>query len=94
MALGKQVISEADLDRAILVAFNRENAPDFDQSKNLSLESPFKQDWKYFINVTNGGVIEVTPDELYKKVRHPLVTPVTGATTLLTSPPSMMRVAQ
>lgn len=58
------IVVEGAQDRAIQIAFERENAAGFGSQNRNEI---FRQRWRFSINVANGGLKEIEPEALYKK---------------------------
>ncbi len=63
---GRKVVAEGTSASPVQIKFNRGNATRFSSSGNHRNEI-FKLDWNYALTVTNGGLVEIKPESLYKK---------------------------
>ncbi len=64
----KEAVVEGANERVIQISFNRENDENFNSKYRLNRKERFNQRWRYSISVANGGLKEILPEVLYKKL--------------------------
>jgi len=62
-----EAMVEGASERPIQIKFYRENIAQLPSNGNI-LRQIFKLDWNYSVTMTNGGLIEMKPESVYKKI--------------------------
>lgn len=63
----KDVVIQGDLELPIQIRYKREQTNHPNLPKILSRREIFEQDWSYSIKISNGGIVECNPEDIYKK---------------------------